>query len=89
MRLHGRIARGGSAAARWQAIAQALVDAAPSGPSVDALLQKLQKVLERGDPALDERLVQWLAAPIEPASGRGAAPLLELPTDDEAARAQR
>lgn len=56
---------------------------------MDALLQKLQKVLERGDPALDERLVQWLAAPIEPASGRGAAPLLELPTDDEAARAQR
>ena len=87
MRLHGRIARGSSAATRWQAIVQALVDTAPGAAPADALLQKLQKVLERGDPALDERLAQWLAVPIEPAADRGADAALELPSVAEGAGA--
>jgi hypothetical protein len=54
----------------------ALVDSDTADtPGVRAQLERLQKVLERGDPLLDRRLVQLVAVTYEPSGP----PMLPLP----------
>jgi hypothetical protein len=86
--LHGRISRSVSAPSRWRALLQALA-ACPRGTDLDAaaaalgaakapraLLQDLDRVLARGDPSLDERLLE---VPVRAYGGRLDSDALLLP----------
>jgi hypothetical protein len=77
--MHARLVRNQSTASRWEAIMHALADSeAASAHSVKSHLDKLQKVLERGDPMLDRRLVQFVALDYEPV-GQPVLPLPDVP----------